>query len=215
MKPFHHIFIALCLLLYSSPAHARHSGPYARLHLGGNILADAKAEDSQGSFNLAFDPGLQGGIAFGWDLEENSPLGEGRIELEYTRSSSPLDRAEFVEGRVNGSGDMTADSLLLNFIGVLHGNSRWSPHAGIGIGAARIEASNLKVSGQPLSNDTATVFAYQLGVGVDYALTGVLALDVGYRFFGSSKPEFTETGGRKFETGYYNHSLVLGLRLGF
>ena len=77
-----------------------------------------------------------------------------------------------------------------------------------------MDASDLRVSGQPLATDTAAVFAYQLGGGVEYALTGALSLDLGYRFFGTSTSKFTEPTGQRFDTTYLSHSIVLGLRLG-
>lgn len=210
------IMILCCLpLLYATPVLAQHTGPYLGAYLGGNMLADSRGSDALGSFNLTFKPAVQGSVVIGWDLEPHNALGEGRIEVEYARRSNPLDRVEFVEGKVAGSGDLTVDSLLLNCIGALRHNSRWSPHVDIGIGAARLDTSALKVTGQPLSSDTATVFAYQLGGGVDYALTGSLSLDLGYRFFGAVRPKFTEVNGQTFTMDYSSHSVILGLRLGF
>ncbi len=208
--------IALCLsLLFCGPALAQHTGPYFGASLGGNILTDAKASEDLESFNLKYEPALQGSVVLGWDLKPNNILGEGRVELEYARRSNPLDQVDFAEGKAEGGGDLTVDSLLFNFIGVVRDNSNWSPYAVIGLGAALIDASGLKVSGQPLSNDKATVFAYQLGAGVDYALTESLALDLGYRFFSTTKPEFTEPNGHRFVTDYRSHSVMLGLRVGF
>jgi OOP family OmpA-OmpF porin len=216
MKSIFRITIALFLaLLCCGPAWALHTGPYVGGFLGGNLLPDEKATDNLGSFNLSFNPALQWSAVVGWDLRPNSPVGEGRVELEYTRRSNPLDSAEFVQGKAPGTGDLKVDSLLLNCIGVIRGESRWAPYLLLGIGAARIDASALKVSGQPLSTDTTTVFAYQLGTGVDYALTDALSLDLGYRFFGTTPPRFTEPGGQRFKTDYFSHSVVLGLRLGF
>ena len=217
MKPIRRTMVALILtLLCCGPARAQHSGPYVGAYLGGNILADAKGTDDLGSFNLGYSPALQGSLVFGWDLGQDNPFGgEGRVELEYARRSNPLDHAEFLEGRVQGDGNLTADSLLLNFIGAHHNDSRWAPNIVIGIGAARMDASGMKVSGRPLTNETATVFAYQLGAGVDYALSDALSLDLGYRFFSSMRPKFTETTDHEFDIGYLSHSVVLGLRLGF
>jgi opacity protein-like surface antigen len=218
MKPICRALIALCLtLLCSGPARAQqHLGPYVGAYLGGNLPTDAKATDDLGSFNLSYGPAGQWDLVLGWDLGPDNPLGgEGRVELEYARRSNPLDQAEFVEGKAKGHGELTVDSLLLNFIGALHNGSRWSPNVVIGIGAARMDAAGLKVSGQPLSNDTATVLAYQLGAGVDYALSDALSFDLGYRFFGTTPPKFTETNGHKFDTRYLSQSVVLGLRLGF
>ena len=216
MKRTCQIIIALCLpLLLCGPVRAQHSGPYVGAFIGGNALMDAESSDDLGSFSLKFDPALQGSAVLGWDFEPGNPVGEGRIELEYTRRSNPLDKVKFAEGSFKGGGNVTTDSLLLNFFGVFRDDRPWAPYVGVGIGAARIEASDLQVTGQPMSNDSNFVFAYQLGTGVDFALTKRLNLDLGYRFFGSTKPRFAETNGHKFAMDYFSHSAVLGLRVGF
>jgi len=210
------MIIAICLpLMICGPVKAQHTGPYVGAFIGGNALMTAKSTDDLGSFSLTFDPALQGSIAAGWDLEPGNPVGEGRIELEYSRRSNPLDQVKFAEGSFKGGGNVTADSLLLNFFGVFRGDRRWSPYAGVGLGAARIEVSDLQVTGQPLSNGSTYVFAYQLAVGLDFTLTERLSLDLGYRFFNSTRPEFTEANGLKFEMDYLSHSAILGLRFGF
>ena len=217
MKRTCQMIIALCLpLLLCVPAMAeQHTGPYVGAFFGGNMLMTFEGKDNQGNFDFEFDPALQGSAVIGWDLEPGSQVGEGRIELEYTHHSNSLDKVKFVEGSFKGGGDLTADSLLLNFFGVFRGDRRWSPYVGVGAGAARIEASDLKVAGQPLGSGSDFVFAYQFGTGLDYALSDRLSLDLGYRFFGSFRPQFTEANGTKFKMDYYSHSAVLGLRWGF
>jgi opacity protein-like surface antigen len=209
------ITLGLPLLLCGPALAEQHSGPYVGAYVGGNTVITAKSTDNQGSFNLMYDPAMMGSVVFGWELAPGSPVGEGRVELEYSRRSNRLDKAEFVEGKFKGDGNLTSDSLLINSFGVYRSDSLWTPYAGIGIGAARIEASGLKVTGQPLSNDNALVFAFQLGVGADFALTDKLFLDLGYRFFGSTRPKFVESNGLNFETDYFTHNIILGLRLGF
>lgn len=216
MKLIYCVILALCLsLLLCGPVRAQHTGPYAGAYLGGNFLTDTTGSDNQGSFNLSFDPALQGSVVIGWDLKPFSTLGEGRMEIEYAHRSNPLDTVEFAEGGSTGGGDLEADSLLFNCIGVVRTGNNWLPYVVAGAGAARIKASGLTVNGQPLSDDTATVFAYQLGAGIEYVLTGALGLDLGYRFFGTTTPKFTETGGQKFSADYFSHSVILGLRYGF
>jgi opacity protein-like surface antigen len=194
---------------------AQHTGPYVGALLGGSALMNAKSSDNSGEFGLKFNPALTGSAVLGWDFEPGNPVGEGRVELEYTRRSNSLDQVKFVQGSFKGGGNVTADSLLLNAFGVYHSDSRWSPYLGVGIGAARIEASDLTVTGQPLGSGSAIVFAYQVGAGIDVALTDYLNLDLGYRFFSSSKPKFTEANGQKFEMDYLSHNAVFGLRVGF
>jgi opacity protein-like surface antigen len=216
MKQICQMIIALCIpLLLCGPVMAQHSGPYVGAFIGGNALMTAEGSDDLGSFSLKFEPNLLGSAVLGWDFEPGNPVGEGRVELEYTRRSNPLDQVSFVEGSFMGGGNVTADSLLLNFFGVAHNKSPWSPYAGFGIGVVRFEASDLKVNDQPMSSDSAVVFAYQLGGGVDVALTDHLNLDLGYRFFSSTGPSFTEANGHKFKMDYVSHNAILGLRVGF
>ncbi len=216
MKRTCQTLIASCLLLLlCGPAMAQHYGPYVGAFLGGNAPTKAKASDDLGDFSLTFNPALMGSAVLGWDLEPGHPVGEGRVELEYSRRSNPLDQVKLVDGKLKGGGTVTADSLLLNLIGVYRDNSRFSPYAGVGAGAARIEASDLQVAGFPMGSGSSVVFAYQLAGGVDVALTDHLNLDLGYRFFGSTRPTFTEVSGHKFRMDYYSHSAVLGLRFGF
>jgi opacity protein-like surface antigen len=216
MKQTALILCTLCFsLLFSGPAAAQHAGPYLGLFLGGNELLKAKSSDSSGDFGLVFKPALMGSAAVGWDFEPGNPVGEGRLELEYSHRSNPLDKVTFVEGKIAGSGHLNADSLLFNCIGVFHDAGRWAPYIGVGAGAARIEASGLTVTGQPLSSGSVVVPAYQVQAGVDVALGYRLALDFGYRFFATAPPRFAEANGRSVDMVYANHSVVLGVRLGF
>jgi len=208
--------ITICLpLLFCGQAKAEHSGPYVGVFIGGNILMNSKATDDLGDFSLKFKPALLGSAVAGWDFERGNMVGEGRIELEYSRRSNKLDQAKFADSSVSAGGNIKADSLLINFWGVFHDNKIWAPYAGVGLGAARMEASSLQVTGQPLASGSKTVLAYQLGTGIDFALTKHLNLDLGYRFFSSVKPKFTESNGRKLSMDYYSHNVMLGLRYGF
>jgi opacity protein-like surface antigen len=216
MRRTYLMIMTLCLpLVLCGPAKAQHSGPYVGAFVGGNALVTAKGSDSDGSFSLKFDPALQGSAVLGWDFAPRNPVGEGRIELEYTRRSNPLKQVKFAEGDINGSGKVTADSLLLNFFAMYRDKSPWSPYAGVGAGVARMEASDLKVAGNPLGHGTSVVFAYQLGAGIDFAMNKYLSLDLGYRFFNSIRPKFTEANGQTFKMDYYSHNAILGLRVGF
>jgi opacity protein-like surface antigen len=215
MKTICWIVIALCLpLLLCGTATAEHSGPYAGAFFGGTLVPSSKGSDNQGSFGLEFNQGWQGSAVLGWDFEPGNPVGEGRIELEYSHRRNAFDTAKFVEGSVKGSGNLTSDSLLLNLYGVYHGDRFWSPYIGAGAGAARV-ASSLKVTGQRLSDGSDIVFAYQAGAGIDFSLTNALSLDLGYRFFDTLSPKLSGVNGRKLTLDYSSHSVVLGLRWGF
>jgi opacity protein-like surface antigen len=209
------IFIPMLLLALCGPAWSAHQGVYLGASYGMTLLSEAEARDALGTFNLDFEPGQVAALALGYDLKPHGLLGDGRLELEYARRSNALEEVDFLEGKVDGDGDLRAESLLLNTWGVYRGFRGWVPYLGAGIGAARLTADDLKVFGQPLADDDKVVFAYQLGVGVDFPLMQSLSLDLGYRFFGTARPEFTAADGSKFKTRYLSHSALLGLRFGF
>jgi len=211
------IIIAISLsLLCSSPALASHTGPYIGGFAGANLVPDTRCNTSTGTFNLAYKPAIQWGGMIGWDLgPENMFGGEGRMEVEYSHHGNELDTAKFSTGKVPASGTLNVDSLLLTSYFVYRTTSIFSPYIGAGAGAARVRADKLQVTGQPLSGSSDTVFAYQGGVGVDMTVYKSVSLDLGYRFFGISRPHLSEPNGNHFSIDYYSHSATLGLRVGF
>ncbi len=210
-------FLLFSLFFFTlvSPVWAQHSGPYLGVFVGGQLLSPAESEDSLGTFNLEYRPAPSASVVLGWELEPGNILGEGRVELEYTRRSNRLDEIEFREGTIPAAGDLTADSLLINTFGVYRSEGLLTPYFGAGIGVARITAADLTVYGQPLADDDVLVLAYQLGAGFEVELTQSLTLDLGYRLFSSAKAKFTKVDGGEFETEYRSHSAMVGLRLGF
>lgn len=188
---------------------------FVGLNFGMTQVVDAAARDDQGRFTLVFAPAAMGGVVVGWQLPPESELGDGRLELEYSRRSNPLDKVALADGTFGATGELTVESLLLNTFGVQRDGSNWTPYLGLGLGAARISAEQLQVTGQPLSNDSAIVLAYQLGGGFDLAVSESLSLDLGYRFFSTLRPRLREADGRVMRSDYLSHTALLGLRLLF
>jgi opacity protein-like surface antigen len=71
------------------------------------------------------------------------------------------------------------------------------------------------VSGQPFSDDSDTVFAWQVGGGVGLRVNPHLLLDLGYRYFSALDPSFSDATGAEFDSEYNNHTVFLGARLDF
>ena len=209
------LFFTLLFFALTSSSWAQNPGPYLGLFVGGQFLSPSESSDSLGTFNLEYKAAQSGSVVLGWELESGSSIGEGRVELEYTRRSNRLDQAEFSDGKVTADGDLTADSLLINTFGVYRSSSAWTPYLGAGLGIARITAEDLSVTDQPLSDDDALVFAYQFGVGADIAITESLTFDLGYRLFNTVKAKLKEANGEEFKMEYLSHSAMLGLRLSF
>jgi len=199
--------LPMLLLPLCRPAWSAHQGVYVGAYYGMTVLNESEADDDLGTFHLDFDPGQVAVFTLGYDLNPKGFLGDGRIEFEYARRSNSLDKVDFLEGDVGGKGDMQVESLLLSTYGVYRGFRGWVASCGA--------ADDLRVSGQPLADDDDVVFAYQLGIGADIPLLQNLSLDLGYRFFGTTKPEFETSDGDDFKVEYFSHAALVGLRLGF
>jgi opacity protein-like surface antigen len=80
------------------------------------------------------------------------------------------------------------------------------PYVLVGIGAANVtlESDDLDV------DEDDTVFAYQAGAGLGFALTETITLFTGYRFFGTTDPEFEGV-----EAEYHSHNVEAGVRVEF
>jgi opacity protein-like surface antigen len=215
MRHWSLILLLVSGLLLPTRAWCLHQGPYLQGALGFHLPDTAEGKDSEGSFNLEFNGGLQGAVAVGYDLDPRDNLGDGRVELEWSYRKVGLDQVEFAEGKVPGDGDLTVQSLMLNIFGIYRNGTTWVPYYGGGVGAALVSAANLRASGQPLTDDDDTVFAYQFGLGLGYVFSDYVTLDLGYRFFDLASAQLTEADGRSFDLKYHGHSALLGLRVGF
>lgn len=205
--------ILLTLLLMASNACAMENGFYLGLNSGVSLAAGSAANTSAaGNFNLEYGPGFQGNLALGYHLGRTSPLGQGRLELELGYHRNPVDKVEFSDGKFSASGEASVWSLLLNSYGEYVTKRPWTPYVGGGIGMARLSLAGVEVGGTTVVDDSATVFAYQLGFGTDYELSKSLILDFGYRFFGTAKAELTDALGVAIDSEYQVHNLQIGLR---
>jgi opacity protein-like surface antigen len=83
-----------------------------------------------------------------------------------------------------------------------------TPYVGGGIGIASLSIDDVDVDGiHYYDSDDEAVFAYQLGAGVAFDMSRNLALDIGYRFFGTSEADFANSS-----LEYQSHTVMLGLR---
>jgi opacity protein-like surface antigen len=108
--------------------------------------------------------------------------------------------------------DISALGFLANIYYDFKNTSPFTPYIGGGIGFATIYVS------QGTSNlnllwfeDDDTVFAYQLGAGVGYDVSKNWTIDLGYRYFGTSDPQF----GNQFKADFGSHNVSLGARYRF
>jgi len=225
MKKFIFVSFFTLLLVFSSSAYSAEEGWYMRGSIGPALLNDADVtalseadvealigedllEGTTYAVDLEFDTGFFINVAPGYDF------GDFRLESEFAYQVNNIDKinqslnipgvgSESDSSKVNG-GDVTNLSLLFNgYYDFLKG-SAVRPYITAGIGVARV---NAQVEGD---DDTDSVFAYQVGVGLSYNMSENVALDFGYRYFATSDIDVSG-----LELSNSSHSLLLGARYDF
>ncbi len=188
---------------------------YVSGKLGAAFVSDADYTEQGVTLDMKFevDTGYTVSGAIG------NKFKSGRIEGEVAYQSSEIDQFTASAGgasvSIDTSGDVSVLSFLVNGYYDFILDSKVSPYIGGGIGFAQISTNDITLTalGQSVSlpDQDDTVFAWQIGAGIGYALNDKLALDLGYRFFTSSDAEFD--GGSKIE--FASHNFTAGLRYSF
>lgn len=98
--------------------------------------------------------------------------------------------------------------------------SRWVPYIGGGLGVATISLDTKTASGTSLTDDSDTVFAYQVGAGIGYefplAEGRSITVSLDWRYFGTQTPTFKgDVTGTEFDVEINGHDIGIGLIYGF
>lgn len=90
------------------------------------------------------------------------------------------------------------------------------PFIGIGLGIANMELLNLSKSSGAFTDDSDTVFAYQMFAGVRVPVENSIEMSLKYRFLATTDASMMDRLGNRFKASYGAHDLILGLtyRLG-
>ena len=185
---------------------------------GVNISADvgmALAEDADmgikgDPFELKteFDSGLAVAGAIGYRM------GNFRVEAEVGYQENDLDEWSAFGVGIPLSGDMNATSFLANGYYDFANSSKFTPFITAGLGMANVEINDLTVPGFGLfpASDDDTVFAWQVGAGVSYAVNANFDLELKYRFFMTDDLEFEDD---VYVDSPSSHNIYLGMRYTF
>jgi opacity protein-like surface antigen len=204
------LLASACLVSVSFAANV----PYLGVQVGGTWVQDADIDfsdptivDGEATFDTGFNVGITGGV----------DCGPGRYELELTYRQNDFDEIfDPIFGTTSYDGDGSALAFMANAFWDIATGSPVTPYLGGGIGVANVSINDLVEPGfGQVVDDDDTVFAYQVGAGVALELNPHMALDLGYRYFATSDPEFTDVDGFKFESEYKTHNASLGLRIMF
>lgn len=183
------------------------------LYLGANIgvamLSDSDVADPglEGiPVELSYDTGWKIGAALGYRLSSF------RVEGEISYQENDIDQTKIMGIDLESRGDVSGVAFLVNGYYDFNNATAFTPYISAGLGYANVEVNDYNVvgSGVPGLSDDDSVFAYQFGAGVGYAVNEKVIIDLKYRYFATSDPEFDTT-----EVEVASHDIILGMRYNF
>ena len=201
-------FVCVLAFFFSAPVYSA-EGIYVSGNLGFAMLSDSDLTDSTVpgiTVNTEFDTGLALGAALGYDFNRF------RVEGEISYQKNDVDKISAPGVFLDGTGESAALSFLINGYYDFINHSAFTPYISVGLGFAQVEFNDLDISGLGFSgsNDEDTVFAYQVGLGVGYAVTQKVTIDVKYRYFGAQDSEYDTT-----KAEFASNNFLFGMRINF
>lgn len=203
------------ILSLSSIAYSA-EGPYISGNLGIAIANDSEVSDSTIpgiTIDVESDAGYALAGAIGYANIFGSASSSARIEVELAYQQNDMSEVDLAGlGSLDLTGDASCLSLLVNGYYDFNNSSAFTPYISAGIGGAKVEFDDMNIpgSGGPNMSDDDTVFAYQVGVGVAYAINETVSFDFKYRYFATSDLEFDTT-----EVEYSSNNFYAGVRVSF
>jgi len=200
------------------PAASAYPGAYMSGFLGINVNSDTNTSGTDFFLNedfndrVEFDPGISIGGTAGYDF------GIVRLEGELSYKNAEIGSVTSQNGFQfrNVDGRIGAGAMMFNGFFDLHNNSRLTPYLGGGVGFAGLHLSDTTSLGVPLYGDADdTVFAYQLGAGVEIDLNRFYSLDIGYRYFVTDRATFDSDLDISTSLKFESHNATLGFRFKF
>ena len=184
-------------------------GFYASLNAGVAIADDSDVDFDNGlKTEFEMKEGVAVSYAMGGNLTE---FFRGELELGYQKNDFDNVNVPGL-GKADISGDVAIYSLLLNGYADFKNTTILTPFVTVGFGAAQVDVSDISLPGYGtvLRADDDIVFAYQVGAGVGIEVHPRATIDLKYRYFGTSDPEFDIA-----DAEVASHNLYVGFRVYF
>lgn len=223
------VFFILLLTLVCpalSQAAQLRTGPYLSGFIGTSIPRDTTVDSdifSVGSFTdrLSLYPGVNAGMTAGYDFDMFRL--EGELSYKQSEIRDITDQSDNYRFR-NADGNIGALAYMFNGFVDLRNDSQVTPYLGGGIGMATVYLSDTygtdtrggsATRTRLYAGDNDTVLAFQLGGGVEIALSSYLSLDLGYRYFVTDRARLENTFNQSVRFRLESHNATAGLRLRF
>jgi len=176
-------------------------------------MIDEISNEGNGTYDQEYDAGFILSGAFGAKLENGF-----RAEGELIYANSTLKK---VSGTWNGSnyntekvqGDLSSTALMGNLIYDFPSRTLLTPYAMAGVGFSLLSLNDLVAGNNAMANDMDVVAAMQIGAGFSFDIDRRTKLDVGYRYFETQNPEFSDSTGTPFTSTFASHNFLVGARI--
>lgn len=193
------VVLTLCLAVTSVSFGA--SQPYLSGRVGYTVPHDYKDLEVKRFLSVAAAHGHE------W----NRGYGRLRLEGEVSYRQNELDRT----AAGNARGHIRVAGFMINAVVAANTGPVVSPYGLIGGGGAWTLIDDAKVEGVKVANDNRFQGAYQLGAGLEFHLSPVVSLDLGYRYFSTSEDRFKNKFDGRFPYRYRTHDVGLGVLVRF
>ncbi len=171
---------------------------------GASIPDDVDYQSGTSKGKLEFNGGMSLTAAVGHHFLES-----WRIELEYSYRTASLDSRTIGGVNTEVSGDLSQNSLMMNFIYDVNLNYHFFWYGGAGLG---FSLANLSINNK---DDSDLVFSQQMMTGFGYRLSQKTSFVVGYRlFYGLSQKHDLGGVATKIDSPL-QHIFELGIRYDF
>ena len=177
---------------------------------GMTYAVDAEIEGSLANFD-AFGPGPVILLAAGYDTGHS-----WRYEFEFAHRENDVEIVDFNPelGERRSTGEISADSVMLNAIREFNSQSSIRPFLGVGLGV--VAASyDVRVPAGEFVDDETTGVALQIIAGLDITLTPRLSFTADYRAWITDRMKYELSNGEDVKSFHLVHSTSLGLRYSF
>lgn len=168
------------------------------------------------SSDVAYNGGYRVAGSVGYDFD---PI-RADFEIGYSKNDVDSQTHPQVNGgnEVDGLGDGSAITLLINGYYDYHNSTQFTPFAGVGVGAARLSSNDVSANNAlfTTTDDSDWVYAWSATAGLAYALTEHFDLTAEYKFLWTGDPEMTDSAGTTSESdGVRSHTMQVGVRFRF
>jgi len=198
------ILLTTCIFLMVCSSTAVAGPWYVGINGGAVWLMDSDIKNGQ-SGKAEFDLGFGVGGDVGYDF------GPVRLEGEIEYRLNDYDKAGLDSvGTSTSGGSYKSLALMVNGYYDFENSSSFTPFLMVGIGGTNVDTDSLTSGGLNIPSDSSWQFAYQVGAGVGWEFANSWILDLSYRFFGTTDPEF---GSAKMQ--YLSHNVLVGIRYSF